>query len=93
MPTDLVQHHQECHMTTIAINPSNSNLQARQARAPRRAIVLAFGLAWYGALMAAAVLPAHANAAPAAGHDAQAGVKDTAPTQREKPTCFPYRCR
>lgn len=80
-------------MNTISINPSNGNVQARKARAPHRAIVLAFGLAWYGALMAAAVLPAHANAAPAVGHDANASVKDTALTQREKPTCLSYRCR
>jgi hypothetical protein len=80
-------------MTTLSITSLDRNTQSRKARAPHRWAVLAFGVAWYGALLAAAVLPAQASAAQVGGHAAQAGVKDTAVTHRVPGTCTPYRCR
>jgi len=81
-------------MTTLTNTSSSRNPQSHNARAPHRLVVLAFGLAWYGALVTAAVLPAHtASAAPAAGHATQVSVKDLALTHRVPGTCTPTRCR
>ena len=64
-------------MTTLPIQSAVRNAQPRN-RAPIRRVVRAFGLAWYGALLVAALMPAPASASPAA----QASVKETAQTHR-----------
>jgi hypothetical protein len=66
---------------------------ARSARLPRGWVVLAFAIAWYGALLGAALMPAQASAAQAASHAVQASVKETAQTNRVPGRCTQVGCR
>ena len=79
-------------MSTLAITSSGRSSSTRNAqRSPLRAVV-ACGVVWYGALLAAAVLPAQsANAAPSPA--AQATVNDAAQTSRVPGTCNYFWCR